>query len=628
MPVLCNNPSLFRDLLKNRVRNRAIFSTSHLGQSEVILSKFKLILFFLFLITCNSNYAENKKAENLTKNLQKSDFNETVDGKIVRSIEIFIKDVFEGKDLHFIYKAANSLKINTKARIIKQELLFDVGDELTTFKIDESSRLLRSLRYIRHIDINPKIDGNFADVIITAQDTWTIIPQVSLSSGDGKNKTAYGLQDSNFLGRGKRFEVLRRTEKNRTSTQAVYDDRRLLGTPIQLLTGYFDRNDGEKYLLNLGKPFRSLYDKSAYGLNLNLGDTIGRLFRNGDERFIFRQDIKDISLTYSIAHGEASKERRRYTFGWNYQSFDFSNAVDRDFSDLSLDRDEVLEQDSQVLATNRRFSGPIFSYQEIKPDYLSLNYIDRFDFVEDFNLGRQINFNFQFAPKIFGSKEDAFLFSGTINKGWRQGNNGFFRAETAISSRLQKDELVNTLVRAELKYFKLLGPIYFRKLFFGNHTLASSFFIDFGNNLDDDRELLIGADNALRAYEARTFTGDKRFALGIEDRIHLFENVFQLINIGSAIFFEVGGSTFDDYEKLITNDAYADIGIGLRASFPRSSGSRILRFDVSFPLRDGPDGSAQFEPRFLVSAGQLFSAFMRSELLGAERASVDIGFDR
>ena len=54
----------------------------------------------------------------------------------------------------------------------------------------------------------------------------------------------------------------------------------------------------------------------------------------------------------------------------------------------------------------------------------------------------------------------------------------------------------------------------------------------------------------------------------------------------------------------------------------------MVRMDVAFPLRDGPDGSKAGEPRLVFAAGQLFGARLRSEELGAENASSQIGFDR
>ena len=94
---------------------------------------------------------------------------------VVRNIDIQLKEVFEGDDLAWFYKAANKLKINTRTEVIKRELLLSEGDNYDHFKVQESERVLRSLKYIRHVNIVPIFDGNFVDLKVNVQDTWTLI---------------------------------------------------------------------------------------------------------------------------------------------------------------------------------------------------------------------------------------------------------------------------------------------------------------------------------------------------------------------------------------------------------------------------------------------------------------------
>jgi hypothetical protein len=131
----------------------------------------------------------------------------------------------------------------------------------------------------------------------------------------------------------------------------------------------------------------------------------------------------------------------------------------------------------------------------------------------------------------------------------------------------------------------------------------------------------------VRSYSAKTFTGSKRIGFNIEDRMHFVDDLFKIISVGGAVFFDAGGSTDRSYGRLLGDEIYSDVGVGLRLAFPRSSGGRVLRLDVAFPLSDGPDDSGRFEPLFIVGGGQLFGSSLRSESLGVERASVAVGFD-
>jgi hypothetical protein len=305
----------------------------------------------------------------------------------------------------------------------------------------------------------------------------------------------------------------------------------------------------------------------------------------------------------------------------------FSQANQRDYDDLNLNP-AVVSNDPSLLPENRRFSGPMVGVQMVEGDFIARNYIDRFDRVVDYNLGNEGALSVTFASEVLGSLNDAFIFSGQRSRGWRIGEDAFARGEIGLASRLGDNGLENSLYRTEVKAYQVLGPKYLGKRFIGKHTLAANFVLEYGEDLDRDRELLVGADNSLRGYEAKTFTGNKRWSLNLEDRIHLYEDLLKLVSVGLAGFVDVGGATSEPLGHLFTNDMFGDVGFGLRLAFPRSTGGRVLRLDVAFPFRDGPDGSDAYKVRVLVAGGQLFSSKLRSETFGPEKASYQIGFDR
>ena len=53
---------------------------------------------------------------------------------------------------------------------------------------------------MRKVSIKPIEDGGFVDLIVYAQDTWTIIPQVGFSTGTGSDKVSARLIEQNLLG--------------------------------------------------------------------------------------------------------------------------------------------------------------------------------------------------------------------------------------------------------------------------------------------------------------------------------------------------------------------------------------------------------------------------------------------
>ena len=563
--------------------------------------------------------------------------------RYIRKITIKVGDIFE--DSSGPYGLVNSLKIQTAESVIRTELLFREGDTFDPYLIKQSARNLRLQRFLRQIKITPTFDGDAVDVVVEARDSWTLIPYLSYSSGTGQRNRGIGISEGNVLGRATRLETRYEQNASRNSFGAVIQDPQFLGTRHNFLLGAADRSDGTTSRFAYGLPFRSLMQRDAWSFEGGAADTIGRLWDAGSENYIFRQHLNNFDALYTFA-GPSSRPAQeddpytgiykgqwvlsqRYSVGYSYSDATFHQADLQDYKDLDLDPSTV-SNDPADLATDRRFSGPLLQYQTIQPEFISMNYIDRFDRVEDYNLGDESLVNMQIAPRYIGSRDNSVIATFNRSMGWKTSNSAFIRGEVGGASRYDHTdgELQNTLLRTEWKAYSVMGDLYMGERFFGRHTFASQFYIDFGEKLDKDRQLLLGADNGLRGYEINTFAGDKRMVLNLEERAHLADDIFQLVSLGTAFFVDVGGATSNALGDILTTDLYGDAGFGFRFCFPRASGCGIARIDVAIPFRDGPDGSEAGEPRVLFAAGQLFNARLRSEAVGPENASLGIGFDR
>lgn len=563
--------------------------------------------------------------------------------RYIRKITIKVGDIFE--DTNGVYDFVNGLKIATAENVIRTELLFREGDTFDPYLIKQSARNLRLQRFLRQIKITPTFDGDAVDVVVEARDSWTLVPYLSYSSGTGQKNQGIGINEGNLMGQATRVEARYEQSASRNSVGAVINDPQFLGTRHNLLVGAADRSDGTTARFALGLPFRSLMQRESWSVDVSTADTVGRLWDAGTEDYIFRQHLNTFAALYTFAGPSAAPAAeddpytgiykgqwvlsQRYSVGYGYNDATFHQATIQDYEDLDLDPSTV-SNDPADLATDRRFSGPVMQYQTINPEYISMNYIDRFDRVEDYNLGDESLINAQFAPRNLGSLDNSVIATANRNMGWKTSNSSFLRGEFGGASRYDHTtgDVENTLVRTEWKAYSVMGDLYMGERFFGRHTFASQFYVDYGNKLDKDRQLLLGADNGLRGYETNTFEGDKRMVLNLEGRSHFADDVAQLVSLGSAVFVDLGGATNSAAGDLLTTDLYGDVGFGLRFCFPRASGGGIARIDVAFPLRDGPDGSQAGEPRVVFAAGQLFNARLRSEAVGPENASLGVGFDR
>ncbi len=552
------------------------------------------------------------------------------EGAVISSITINVTDIFDDTTQGAFYSQANSLKKNTEPEVIKAELIISEGEEFTDFAASESARNLRHLGYLSNVLIEAKKDAAPSDtcaVTVNVQDTWTFIPTFGYSSGTGQKTVSAGLSESNLLGRGKRAELLFRDEDNRSSVEAVYEDPRVFNGAHRFLGAVFSREDGNREVFQYGLPYRTLLDLESWTSSIDTADTLGRLWKDGEEDYLFGQQRADLELSYSYALKRTPDRIKRAGLGWRYIEDSFRQATASDYEDLDLDPDEV-SNDPARLADNRRFSGPEFTYQVIEPDFMSAQFVDRFERVQDFNLGREYLTSLMLAPSFTGSRNSTLLGNGNISQGHRFGDASFGRGEVGVASRYASGEFANTLARTQLFGAHGFEPRFIKERPFGSHAFVGRLVLEYGDRLDEDRQLLVGSDNSLRGYAEKSFGGDKRFVLNLEDRITIASNIAQLVTVGAAAFVDVGGASYNSLSTLFGDQLYSDIGVGLRFAFPRSSGGRVFRIDLAFPMRDGPDGSNRWEPRLLFSGGQLFDGLLRSERVGAEKTNVEVGVER
>ena len=544
--------------------------------------------------------------------------------KVFGDVEIHIRKIFDPPS-NLLYKLANDLKIKTRKSMIEREIQFEKGQPYSPFLVYETERLLRQLRYLRDARVIPIDRGNVVDIRIEVQDTWTIIPQMSFSSGDGRTRRSIGFSEGNLFGYGNRAEVLFQDNDGADTVQAAFDSRRLFGTKYQGQLALEHGAEGEQFFYDFGDPFRSLAQNDAWSHQSLFSDTIERQFVAGTERFIYRKRTTSVGASYAFAIGDPSSEVRRFSMGLSYLSDSFRTATAQDYEDVNVDP-ASLRPEGGELAEDRKFVGPVLSYQYIEQDFIRRNYVDRFSRVEDFNLGQRLESSAQLAPAFFGSHDDAFLLRAAFGDGHRLRGRSFARWEMTTETRLLAHGFENTIFSLEGQYISPFGPLEWRNIPFGNHTLLIRSFIDYSIDLDPDREFLAGGDNILRGYDARTFSGDKRFALNIEDRVHMVENLYDFFSLGMSFFADIGGASNEPIREMFTDEIYSDIGFGLRIGFPRSNGERVVRIDIAAPLRDGPDGSDSWEFRVIFSGGQLFGSQLGTERLLADRVGVDLGF--
>ena len=135
-------------------------------------------------------------------------------GMTIRSIQIKKVDLLEGSVLDTMLEATskvgrlvNRLHADTRDFIIRNNLLFKVGDEVDPYRLADNERLLRQFKTIRdaRIYLKPSEDSaDEVDIVVVTQDVASVGASGSYSS---LNNFGIDVYDINILGYAKQLQV-------------------------------------------------------------------------------------------------------------------------------------------------------------------------------------------------------------------------------------------------------------------------------------------------------------------------------------------------------------------------------------------------------------------------------------
>ncbi len=247
---------------------------------------------------------------------------EPFEGKIIRNIIIDSKDPFgfsvtdtTSLPTSWLEKTGNRIHIKSKEMAIRNFLLLKENQPLDTFLIAESARLLRAQNYIREVIIAPKFVSNSKDsidIIITALDSWSLIPKGSFST----SRTKLGVRERNILGTGHELGVdySRRLDDGNNAYSASYSVPNFKNTFISGTVQY--QTDYDQYYnktISVDRAFYSSLTRWAGGILLQ-EQFLKRPFLN-DTLAWMDQDLRFVTQDYWGGHsfplfkGDSERER-------------------------------------------------------------------------------------------------------------------------------------------------------------------------------------------------------------------------------------------------------------------------------------------------------------------------------
>jgi len=504
-------------------------------------------------------------------------------GAVIGRVLIDNQNIFDlnnPKDDNKLFRLADRLHLETRASVIRKQLLFRPGQRYSRRQLDESERILREDGYfydawIREVGYH---DGK-VDVQVTTKDVWTLNPGFNFGRSGGTNSTGVKLEDSNMLGTGTDVVLSHSQNVDRTATQLSVSDQHAFGGWTSLAINYGEQSDGHQREVTVQQPFYSLETRTAAGVYALNDLQTDSLWDRGEIIDQFKDLHEGAQIYAGLSEGLQDGWVHRWTTGLTYDEHLFAPVST--WSGIA------------VIPELRRFIYPWVQFDLIQDDFLKVWNHDQIGRTEDFYLGTAASVRVGYADASLGSSSSALLLQSSATRGFRHGGTTLLLYGD-FSGRLTQGALYNGIMDASVRYYVEQSKNW---LFYGMFLGTK------GWRLDLDNQILLGGDNGLRGYPLRYQDGTQRAQMTLEQRYFTDWYPFRLFRVGGAVFFDAGRVWGAAPLAAPNLGLLKDAGFGLRFGNSRSGLGNVVHVDLAFPLDVAP-GIRKVQ--FLVQTEQTF----------------------
>ncbi|MFH1687141.1 MAG: hypothetical protein ABIE70_06410 [bacterium] len=512
---------------------------------------------------------------------------EGVEGETIDSIVIENRDIYDTtlpQYSSFVFRLANKLHWKTHPGVIRRELLFKVGDPFRAELAEEAARNLRSSMalYDAWIETERMPNGKLLVRVVTI-DQWSLSAGLDVSRTASETRWRFGPAERNLLGRNLFLDATYTFEgKEQDHLRLSYVDRRFYGSRHRVVLDYSDDPINAYKWASLSRPFYDLGQRFSWWLTG--AKTKMRHDSYSDSTLLAQVMISSDLASVGGAHRFGNRSQQ-IVAGLQY---DYVYQQVHDPVIVTLDPEEQQLARSRIpVDTSSHFVRAAATFHQM--EFVKLNRIDGFGYIEDFTLGPSAGLELGRAWSRGGVLYDVVAAGGA--------HCAYFNSTLValvVDGRYWFDS-ADVLRRKAT----LAGRIYNRALSFA--TFAGRWQFDY-DRVDSSTEplSLSGQMGGMRGYDKHFATGDRRAVAGLE--VRLLTGLELLSAQFGAVVFADAGRTWKRDQPLSLDGFYASGGLGLRVSLERASKSAIIRIDLSYSERGGwqvTAGSMQYFPAWI-----------------------------
>ena len=465
-------------------------------------------------------------------------------GKKIRKIVIQRLNVF-GADIHNptsndpkrIENILNKTHVNTNENIIRKNLLFSEGDNISPLALSDNERILRDLPFIddARIIVLPVSDEE-ADIVVYTKDVYSLGGSYTYK---GLKKGSVTVFDNNIFGMGQEFGL-----------DMPYDN-----------TKPDSPGFGAHYLAdNIAKSFINLNVYFLHGL--------------GEKTYGFDLSRKLVSSSTKYAGGISV--RMMYT-SEDLDTLKIPAPLKYNFQDYWLSRSFLINKESvsRIIIGARYTNNNVFNHPFILPEsyynlqkykiflvstalsiqkYTKTNLIYGYGRTEDIPYGALLKIT---AGREYNEFKQRTYVGGEVSFARSVRSLGYFYTYGGLSTYLNKNRTEQGILSLGVNYFSnllYLGTAKIRNFVYVQYTRG------FGRYMNEYLKFI--NDNGFTGFKNDTVNGTQRLSVSLESVLFSHVNLygFRFAFFGFTDFSFLSGTT----EMLGRGYGLSSIGIGVR----------------------------------------------------------------